>query len=130
MATPAAAIEPGSIPYGDRQTAEQNLAGLGGGAPPGGVPGGGGPPTPGAAPPIPTDPLGALLSGDVVQPSGEPITDGLNVGPGFSPGVTENLVPDALTERLRLLAQHAQTPELRVVAHLLLKQKVRERSNE
>jgi hypothetical protein len=66
----------------------------------------------------------------VVQPSGEPLTDGLNAGPGFSPGATENLVPDALTERLRLIAQNAQTPELRVIAHLLLKQKVRERSNE
>ncbi len=97
-------IEPGSIPHGDRQGLEQGLADIGGAPPSGGPPGAGGPL------PSPSNPLQSLLSGEVTPGGDVPLTDGLSVGPGS--GGAQG-VPDARKERLKILAQHAQSPTLR-----------------
>jgi hypothetical protein len=115
----AAGIEPGSLAYGDRDDTEQALAGLGGGAGPPGV-------TPGqAVPPLGADPVQALLGGNVVPPSALPVTDGLNVGPGSNPSDRFSGVPDAMDERLRLIATQARTPHLRYLARRALQRRVR-----
>ena len=107
----AKSIEPGSIPYGDRQTLEQGLPGTSGTTPPvpaaaagGATPGGGG--------------LQSLLSGDIAIPDdGSSLTSGLSVGGGDGgPGS----IPNPQRERLLIVAQGAKSPSLRAAARLAL----------
>ncbi len=119
MPTTGDAIEPGSLEQGQRGPTEDLLGGLGGGAPTG--PAGPGSP----APPAGGDPLGALMGGNVVPQSGDAITDGLDVGPGFSPSQARAALPDDYTQRLRLIAEHARTPHLRYIAKEMLRRRVR-----
>ena len=120
MPTPKEAIEPGSLPSGTRGPTEDAFASLGGGGQP--VPGG----LPGAPQGAPGgNPLEALLGGNVVPQSGNPLTAGLSVGPGTTPDATFAGVPDEMTQRLRLLASSARTPHLRYLARKALKNRVR-----
>ena len=101
-------IQPGSTESGQRQVLEQGLSELG-------APGGGPEPAPGGggALPSPGNPLQSLLSGEV-NPGGDvPLTDGLSVGPGLG---GDQGAPDSRKERLKLLAQHAESPTLRAGA--------------
>ena len=101
------AIQPGSTESGQRQVLEQGLAELGAGASQAPAPQGGG------SLPSPGNPLQSLLSGEV-NPGGDvPLTDGLSVGPGLG---GDQGAPDSRKERLKLLAQHAESPTLRAGA--------------
>jgi hypothetical protein len=120
MATPKEAIEPGSLEQGTRGPTEDLLAGLGGGATAAGPAGPGG-----AVPPAGADPLGALMGGGVVPPGGDVLTDGLDVGPGFSPAAARAALPDDVTQRLRLISEMASTPHLRFLAKEMLRRRVR-----
>ena len=107
----AKSIQPDSTQYGDRKSLEAGLGaavGAGGPAPSGGAAS--------AAPPLDSsrDPMAALLSGDLNPGGGDvPLTDGLGVGPGMTPGAGQQ---DSRESRLRQLAQSAQTPLLRAAA--------------
>ncbi len=119
MAHLEAGIEPGSLPSGTRGPTEDALSQLEGGQPvPGGLPG-----APQGAPG--GNPLEALLGGNVVPQSGNPLTAGLSVGPGTTPDATFAGVPDEMTQRLRLLASSARTPHLRYLARKALQSRVR-----
>ena len=122
MAVTPNAIEPGTLPHGTREGTEELLAGLGGASP-----GAGNPVDPADVGPDggAVDPLGALLGGNVVPPSGDPLTSGLDVGPGFSPGEGTGNLPDDYTERLRLIAEHSGNPMLRMLASEMLMKRTR-----
>jgi len=110
-------IEPGSTESGDRGALEQGLQEVLG-APPaeGGAPGAGG------AGPVPSanDPLGALLGGGVHPGNEDPLTSGLSVGPGGGPPADDPMQsPKAV--RLRIIAEHAKTPALKLLAIRMLK---------
>ncbi len=111
-------IEPGSIPFGQRQGLEQNLGQLGQSASPAAV----------RSPMdaelgIPSNPLDSLLGGDIPVDSDE-VTAGLSVGPGPGPGQGP---PDSRTERLRMVAAQARSPLLRELARRALASTVRTR---
>ena len=122
MAVNPDAIEPGSLPHGERAQTEELLAGLGNASGGGADPATGGPVGPGGGN---VDPLDALLTGNVVPPSGDPLTSGLDVGPGFSPAESQGGPPDEYTERLRLIAEHSGNPALRLLATEMLMKRTR-----
>lgn len=107
-------IEPGSVPYGERQGLEEGVSQLAAGGP-GAVPSapGGGP----APLPSTSNPLSALASGEI-DPGvgGGPLTTGLSVGPGEGPQI-----PDSRKERLKALAEYAASPTVRGMARTALK---------
>jgi len=109
----AGAIAPGSTEYGDRQALEGGLSA----AVPGSTGGGGGGTPPPAALPDASNPLGALLGGDV---GGDnlPVTDGLSVGAGA--GTADDGMG---SERARWTAlwQQAQSPQLKRLARAKLR---------
>lgn len=117
-------IEPGSIPFGERQRLEQTLSQISAARQP----------LPGAtmaqaAPPslgIPANPLDPLLGGDLTIADDE-LTSGLPVGPGPGP-VTQEL-PDGRIARLRILALSARTPLLRELARRTLSRLTEEGRN-
>lgn len=106
------------LDYGAKGQFMAQLQGPGQGAQPGTPPVGAPPVAPGTS-----DPLGMLLSGGL-PPSGEPVTSGLSFGPGPGPAAPQQ-VPDAVADRLRLVAQHAKTPMLRAQARAALLRRVR-----
>lgn len=111
-------IDPGSIPFGQRQQLEQNLGQLGQPASPAAV----------RAPidqelGIPSDPLDGLVSGEIPVGPDE-VTAGLSVGPGPGPNVGP---PDSRVERLRMVAAQARSPVLRELARRALASTVRTR---
>lgn len=112
-----ASIEPGSVPYGDRQTLEAGLAELAGGAAPG--PMGGPMAPPGAAPQGDDmlDPEGILASETI---SDLPITSGLTVGPGEGP--FQGIAATTEQQRLQELAINANSPLIRYMAMVALRQ--------
>lgn len=112
-------IEPGSTEYGDRQGLEANLQQVIGGAAPVG-----GPQQVAGGTPIPTpeDPIGALIGGDIDPGVAGPVTDGLSVGPGNSPGNPMDPLQTDRAQRLRLLATQASTPAVRSTARRMLRQ--------
>lgn len=116
------AIEPGSVPYGERQELEAGLQSL---------LGGGAEQAPGAAPVgniSPQDPFGdpmSALMGKEGYQSNLPVTAGLSVGPGPGPDVQTNL-PVSTMETLQEMALHAKTPRVRQLALLALRRIVRE----
>lgn len=108
----AKAIQPGSIPQGQRAPLEAGL---------GQAVGGGTAPDPSvaagavAAPPGgPNDPIAALLGGGV-KPGGDtlPLTDGLSVGPGAVP---PSQAEDPRIVKLQQIATQASSPVLRALA--------------
>lgn len=111
------AIEPGSLPYGDRKKLGETLKQTGGG---GG--GGGGVPQPGptaSSGGIP-NPVQRLLDGG--YSSDLPVTDGLAQGPGAGPARR----PSAMAEnprigKLRMIALEAKSPLLRYYARIALR---------
>jgi hypothetical protein len=109
------AIEPGSVPFGQRQELEAQIGQALGATSPGQTP----TPQPGpTVAPTSADPVGALLGGGVnVQP--DVLTAGLSVGPG--PGTMADEVPTELEQRLMLLAQQARSPQLRAMARMALR---------
>lgn len=117
MAIPMGAIEPGSTEYGDRQTLEQGLQALSGGAAP---EMGGEVMSPTTTVPAQGSPFSSLLAGDVAPNSNNPLTAGLSVGPGAgpqrAPGPTDNDVGD----RLRMIAEQSSSATLRRLAVLRL----------
>lgn len=117
-----AGIEPGSTEYGSRQTLEQGLGSLGGVAPGPGQPSTG---LSGAPPPPGGSPLDAMLSGRISPTGGLPPTDGLSVGPGFTP--SSQRAPSATEQRLRLLMSNASSPFIRVQAERALRKYFRAR---
>lgn len=116
------AISPGSTPYGERGALEgaiSDAGAAGGGLAAAATPGGS------TVPPIGldgSDPLGALLGGEVPI-NDAPVTDGLSVGPGATPFADQS--PDPLHDRLLALATEAESPRLRAQARALLRQHVR-----
>lgn len=118
----SSAIEPGSLPYGERQGLEANLSAVtGGGQAPAGPPPA--PPGGGVEPGL-TDPLGMLLGGEI-PPDTDPVTAGLSVGDGPGPATEPQPWTDDYTERLRYIAQFANTPMLRAQARAALRHRVR-----
>lgn len=119
------AIQPGSIPYGERQTLEENLPlATAGPAGPGGGPGEGAPDDGGSVA-IPEDPIGALLSGEVEPDSGEPSTAGLSVGPGRGPAQEDDVMMSGRAEKIRMLATEASSPMIRAAARNELRRMAR-----
>jgi len=114
-ATPSdlsAAIQPGSIPQGQRAPLEAGLAqavGQSQAPQPTAAAGAVAPPSGGM-----NDPLAALLSGSV-KPGGasSPLTDGLSVGPGVTPSGD---VQDPRVVKLQEIATQASSPVLRAFA--------------
>ncbi len=108
-------IEPGSVPQGERGALEQGLQETLGGAP-GGAPGAG------TAGPLPTsnDPLGALMGGGVNPGNENPPTQGMSVGPGEGPA-TPDPMQSTKAVRLRMIAEYAKTPALKLLAIRMLK---------
>lgn len=116
-------IEPGSTEYGDRQTLEAGLATAVSGTPSGPAA------TAAASRAVPvdstTDPLAAVLSGQLDIGSGGPITDGLSVGAGAGPGgAPEQQHP--VKVRLQQVATQAKSPLTRAAARNELRRLVRE----
>lgn len=107
-------IEPGSVPYGERQGLEDGLraaAPAGGEAP---VDRGASVPAP---PPVDSagDPLAALINGAVSSPRSGPLTAGLSVGPGAGRGgQITTMTPEQ--SRLHQVAAQAKNPILRQMA--------------
>ena len=121
MTTLSRGIDPGTVPYGQRAQLDSAVdkvtqdPATGGMVPAAGTP----------APPTNMDPLSALMGGGVVPPSGNPLTSGLSVGPGSSPQDQALSVPDDTTLRLQAIAESAASPQLRLLARSILKQRVR-----
>ncbi len=116
------ALEPGSVPSGERAELEGGLAAAVGGGQ------GAGPAAPaGGAPAFPsmTNPLGMMLSGAVGQDD-RPLTDGLSLGPGAGPAPEQSVMLTAEADKLRALAIHAETPLVRALARYRLQQMVLE----
>lgn len=110
-----AAIEPGSIEYGSRQSVVQGLPTQGG-------PTGGGTPGPrGELPADPGSPYDLMASGAFEVNPDIPPTSGLSVGAGPGPVLEESGEQSSYTERLRAVALHAKTPSLRAQARTALK---------
>lgn len=117
------AISPGSTAYGERGALESAIS-AGAGA--GGVAGVGSDPVAqggGTVGVDGTDPLGALLGGEIPVDPNMPVTSGLSVGPG--PGRAEDTQRDPVQERLIAIAFNAQSPQLRAMARGALRQMVR-----
>ena len=110
-------IEAGTIPSGDRGTLEQGLQeSLGEEAAPDGTPGAG------VSGPLPSanDPLGALMGGGVNPGDDRPLTQGMSVGPGGGLAAEDPMMSDKAV-RLRVIAQQAKTPSLKLLAIRMLK---------
>lgn len=105
--------------YGQKGQFMSALQGPGSGGAQTGTPPVGAPPVA----PDTSDPLGMLLGG-ALAPTGDPVTAGLSVGPGPGPTAPQR-TPDAVADRLRLVAQHAKTPMLRAQARAALLRRVR-----
>lgn len=118
----SSAIAPGSTEYGSRQGLEAGIGEAMGAAGGGGAPAGGG-----GAPSFqtPESPLGALLGGEI-SGGGEPLTDGLSVGPGAGPAVGEDPMLSDRANRLRMIATEAASPQLRALARSELRRMTRE----
>ena len=116
MTVDSRAIEPGSIPYGERQTLESNLPAALSQAESAAGPVVGA----GAGAPVPSDPLQALLSGEV-SGGDLPVTDGLSVGPGASPVPQAGPMQSPRAERIRQLATQATNPRVRTAARMELR---------
>ena len=115
-----AAISPGSTAYGERQNLEQGISQAMGSA---------GQPTSGAQPaspvaPVPDNPLGALLSGEV-QGDNLPVTDGMSIGPGAGPA-DQHPMMSTRAQRLRTVATEAASPVARAAARRALRLMTRE----
>lgn len=112
-------IEPGSIPFGERQRLEGNLPQLGQAPGPAAIQ------TPlDSELGIPSNPLDSLLGGDIPVAPDE-VTAGLDAGPG--PGSVASGPPDSRVERLRMVASQARSPVLRELARRALLSTVRTR---
>lgn len=96
------AIEPGSTPYGERGNLEANISQ---GMSPGAAPGAPGVSPPGVGAPTPTDPIGALLSGEI-KGDNLPVTEGLSVGPGSGPPEQDPMM-STRAQKLRMIATEA-----------------------
>jgi hypothetical protein len=92
-------IEPGSLPYGERQIVEENIQQAASQRAPA--------PVPGQASGLTSD---RLASGPV---SDLPITDGLSLGPGSGPATSGSIAAGQSPAQLRLIAQNARNPLLR-----------------
>lgn len=107
-------IVPGTVAYGDRENlaaaldtptqdtpsapaATSGSAGVGG----------------------PMDPLQAMLGGNIPT-GGNPVTSGLSVGPGNTPGPTQGQM-NPMQERLVHVALNAKSPQLRAFARQALR---------
>lgn len=109
-----------SMDYGQKGQFMDALQGPGSGSATGGAgPAAGAP----AVAPGPDDPLGLMLGG-AIPPSGQPLTEGLSVGPGAGP-VQTPAVTDDIVERLRMVAMHAKTPTLRAMARAALHRRIK-----
>ena len=117
-----AAITPGSTEYGERGQLESDISQL--------LSGGGGPqpPTPGVtpqqAPGGAGDPLAAMLSGSVPGAGSGPLTSGLSVGPGAG-GEVPPAPPSNEIQALQRVALGAKSPQLRAMARVALRRRVR-----
>ncbi len=104
-------IEPGSVPHGDRAPLEAGISqNVGAGVPT--------PPSadgPGALP-SPSNPMSALLGGEITPESAGPLTEGLSVGPGGGGDI-----PDSKKERLKAIAEFAESPTVRGMARVALR---------
>ncbi len=111
-------IEPGSIPFGERQQLEEGLTQVLSQAAPTG-----GPEQAAAAAPVPTpeDPIAALLSGSVDPGAQGPFTSGLSVGPGPGPADTGDPLQSNRAQKLRTIAAQASTPSVRAAARRMLR---------
>jgi hypothetical protein len=120
IAQTQAAIAPGSTEYGERKNLEAGLSQAMGSA---------GNPTSGAQPaspvaPLPDNPLGALLSGEIPGDN-TPVTDGLSIGPGAGPQNQHPMMSDR-AQRLRTVATEAASPVARAAARRALRLMSRE----
>lgn len=115
-----AAIAPGSTEYGERQNLEQGISSAMGAA---GQPTGGAQPAV-PVPPMPDNPLGALLSGEI-KGDQLPVTDGLSVGPGAGPPQNDPMM-STRAQRLRTIATEAASPVARSAARRALRRMTRE----
>lgn len=113
-----AAIEPGSVPHGDRQVLEEGLAATLGG--PAAGAGAGGPPPGAAAGLTGGDPLSQMMSDGMGIESGGIPTSGMSVGPGEG-RVAEGRMNSDPAQRLRQIALGAKMPSLRFAAERLLR---------
>jgi len=104
------AIEPGSLPYGERAPLTEAMPGLLG---PGPLGGGGGS----------VNPAQMLAAGDLGTSQGAPLTSGLSVGAGNTPTPME--FDDSTSARLRYVAQNAKSPQLRAMARNALRARTR-----
>lgn len=116
------AIEPGSVPHGERGALEQGLSEVLSNPQRGVQPVPGGGPSPLA---IPEDPIGALLSGEVAGDD-LPSTAGLSVGPGPGPAQTQDVMLGTRAERTRQIAQEASSPMIRAAARNELRRMARQ----
>lgn len=115
------AIDPGSTEYGERGALEAGISAGMGPASGRGVPG---TPPPGVGAPSPTDPIGALLSGEI-QGDSDPVTSGLAVGPGPGPA-NQSPMMSTRAQRLRTIATEAASPVARASARRALRLMTRE----
>jgi len=129
MAAPskvAAAIQPDSTQYGERDNLVAGLNQVMQGAPQGA---GGMPMTMGPSiAPSPMDPLGQLMgefSPEDFGNSDDPVTAGLSYGPGSGPVETGAPPISDLQSKLMAIAQYAKTPHLRMQARMALRRLVR-----
>ena len=113
------AIEPGSIPYGEKGPLVSNLPSGAGGASPSSSPAPAGP-EPQLAPDIGSA-LGFLSSGEFPTDPDIPQTAGLPAGPGGGPAAEMQEPQSQFTERLRTIALEAKSPQMRAQARAALK---------
>ncbi len=111
-------IEPGSLPYGERQEVAGNLQAALGGQGAGPAPA---PEAPAQEVDAEIDPMERLLSGD--HSSDLPITEGLPYGPGGGGAAAVPELPEI--ERVRLVAENAKSPVLRYLARNALRRHLR-----
>lgn len=97
-------IDPGSIPFGQRQTLESRL------------------PEAASRLGLPSNPLDPLAGGAIPANPDEEVTAGLSVGPGPGPAAGP---PESRADRLRMVALYAQSPVLRDAARRALRAQVR-----
>ncbi len=124
MADIAAAIAPGSVPYGERGALESGISQSQAT-----------PKLPVAASPIsPQDPFSggpmSALMGDGGFGSDKPVTSGLSMGPGSGPATDLSNLPMPLIAKLQDVALNAKNPQLRGAALLALRRIVRQRNRQ
>ncbi len=123
----SAGIAPGSLPYGSRKTLEEGLPSAV--QQQGPAPGeGGAPDVSGGLPPVDaSNPISALVGGEVDPGTGGPATSGLSVGPGPGPGGQTPQI-DPVQARLQQIAMQAKSPLIRQMARNELRRLVGERA--